>query len=112
MKTKITTALALFALIACNKNSEGNKSVISENVQNEIKEESSIYKGLQNTVAKITYTESPDGNTATVEANGKRFILDKKSDSLYERSGISAKLKGDSVYIIQDDNIIPLKKMF
>ncbi len=112
MKRYIILPLAFLVLAGCKKNTEGNKNVISGEPKIEEKEESAIYKGLQNSVAKVTFTESEKGNTATIQANGKKFILDKKSDILYERNGIRAELKGDSLYIIQDDNIIPLKKAF
>ena len=41
-----------------------------------------------------------------------KYVLDKKDgdqdSEVYERSGVQAKIKKDSLIITQDDNVIPL----
>lgn len=140
MKKQIFTAFVLgLVLMGCNKNS-GNKSIlIKESETSEVSdnngktdsaddshlqetvngqtttEESFLYKGLDKSLAKIIFTNKPKENTITIIANDKKFILDKKGETkgetTYERSGIKAVVKGDSINLIQDQNVIPLVKV-
>ena len=130
-------AIGLFALYGCEKSTGGNKSILTEEtVETEItnnngnidsatntsleksvdgktvEEQSFLYTGLEKSKAKVTIINSEKEKTMIIEASNQKFQLDKKSDNLYERRGIKAEIKGDSLYIIQDDNIIPLKKAF
>lgn len=124
--------ISVLGLFSCKKSTDGNKSVISEETETKItnqngkidsttttslkksingETEESIsytYKGLDGSRAKATYNNSGKAKTLTVEANGKRFELDKISGGIYQRSGIKAVTKGDSLFITQDGNVIPL----
>lgn len=140
MKKYIIPLLALsFLTTACNKKSGGNKSIItSESYETEItdnngkidsstttsykkevngkvsREESFVYTGLDNSKAKIIFVDTDKEHTITIEANKRKFQLDKINEAdgkiNYERNGIKAEVKGDSLFIIQGDNVIPLKK--
>ncbi len=127
-------------LLACNKKADsGNKGVIkTETNSSEVtdtsgnidstsisetkvdgkvtdREESFLYSGLEKSKAKVIFIDKDKTHTITIQANNKTFILDKKEEkegtTTYERSGIKAEVKGDSLFIIQGDNIIPLGKV-
>lgn len=66
------------------------------------------YRAMDGSGAKVTFNNGKDGQPLTVEANGKKFELDKRGDGAYGRNGIDAQIKGDSLLIRQDDNEIPL----
>lgn len=135
----ITAAMVSLSMISCKKNTEGNRNTIIEESREASytddngkidsaasttyertvngktsREETFVYSGLDNTKAKVTFLDSPTEHTVTIEANKHKFQLDRKDvnplKTTYERNGIRAEKKGDSLYIIQDGNIIPLKK--
>lgn len=62
--------------------------------------------------AKITFQNSKDDQTITIDANNMKFVLDKKdgdADSeIFERNSVQAKLTKDSLIISQDSTVIPL----
>lgn len=68
------------------------------------------YKATDGTRAKIDFAEKD--KTVTIEANGKKFQLDQvnlqPTGTEYERNGIKASVKGDSVTITQGNNVIEL----
>lgn len=135
----ITASAISLSLISCKKNTEGNGNVIiKESAETSYtdnngkidsatsasyektadgktnRQETFIYSGLDNTKAKVTFADTPEEHTLTIEANKRKIQLDRKDvnplKTTYERNGIRAEKKGDSLYIIQDGNIIPLKK--
>lgn len=131
MKKLLISLLGIALLVGCNKSTEGNKNVVSEetganmnektdnstattplmkSVNGETSESTSYpYKGLDGSRAKIIFDNTKQGKTMSIESgNGKKFELDKKSDGMYERNGIKAVVKGDSLFIIQGENTIPL----
>lgn len=138
MKIYFTTGLALILMstTACKKSTDGNKSVIKEEtvdttVENNngvidsstttksveeidgktVTEESFGYKASDGSRAKLTILDSEKEKTATIWANNHKFVLDKKADNHYERNGIHAEIKGDSLFITQDNNVIPLVRV-
>lgn len=133
MKNLVLTIFAVSFLVSCKKSSDGNKSVIVEesvettvnNSNGEIDssttkkvtkeidgqkttEETKTYKASNGSRANVTIINSPKENTMLIKANGTKYQLDKKSETLYERNGVSAKLKGDSLFINQDNMVIEL----
>lgn len=136
MKQAIILISAL-ALLSCKK--EGNKAVISSENSTEVvnnngkvdtvtnassteivngdekKSETFTYKGLDGTRAKATFDNDKGKKTLTVQANNNKFQLDfiaeNNDRAMYERRGIKAEVKGDSLLIIQDDKTIPLVKV-
>lgn len=137
--TVIALSVSVFTLMSCN-NSGGNKSVIlNDSTNTEVsdnngkidsasshstektvdgnttsREESVVYMGLDKSKAQVIFTDNPNEHTLTIKSNNKKFVLDKKDDkngvTTYERSGIKAVVKGDSLNLIQGENIIPLVK--
>ncbi len=124
------SGICLLGLVGCKK--EGNTSVIKENIETKVTNDGGIidtttttsieqtvngkkigtnsytYKGLDGTRAKITFTNTEKSSTLIIQANKNKYELDKKSDNIYERNTVKAEIKGDSVIITQDDNVIPL----
>ena len=128
--------LAIFAIStlgACKKSSDGNKSVlVDESVETTVNnnngeidssttktvtkeidgqkttEETKTYKATNGSRANVTIINSPKENTMLIKANGIKYQLDKKSETRYERNGVSAEMKGDSLLINQDNMVIEL----
>ena len=73
------------------------------------------YKATDGSRAKATFMNNGRSKTILIEANNRKFELDFKNKTpngeLYERSGISAESKGDSLIISQDNNEIALVKV-
>jgi uncharacterized lipoprotein YehR (DUF1307 family) len=107
------------ALVSCKKE-EGNKGVIKEETPAaETKDKALIpgansytYRGMEGVRAKVSFNNTDKDNTVSIEANNNKFQLDKKAEIngevQYERAGIRAIAKGDSLIIQQDGHIIPL----
>lgn len=72
------------------------------------------YKASDGSRAKATFTNGKS-KTVLIEANNNKFQLDFKEKTSagerYERSGISAETKGDSLIITQDNNVISLVRV-
>ena len=132
---KIILSAALFSvIIACNKSADGNKSVLKENTEEtavtnengvtdsatasssstEIdgkttqKEETRTYKASNGNRANVVILNSEKEKTMTIRANGQKYVLDKKSETKYERNSVNVEIKGDSLFIVQGDNVISL----
>lgn len=73
------------------------------------------YKASDGSRAKATFTNNGKSRTVTIEANNNKFQLDYKDKTAkgerYERSGIAAETKGDSLIITQDNNVIALVRV-
>ncbi len=140
-KSILVLSASVLSLMSCNKNNSGNKAVLEQDtsstevvdhngkidsatdashevaVDDKVvdREESFLYSGLDKSKAKIIFTDKGKDHTITIQSNNKTFILDKKDSKdgtvTYERSGIKAEVKGDSLFIIQGETVIPLKKM-
>lgn len=142
MKKEILIAFCSLALIiGCKKSEDGNKGIISESESTQTKitdengkidsttttsieknidgrkmdTESIPYKAEDGSRAKATFVNTDKSSTIMIEANNKKFQLDRKTltseGAVYERKGISAEVKGDSLFITQDNNVIHLRKV-
>lgn len=137
----IAAVLLSVVSLSCKKSEGGNKGVISESSSsettvvdnngkvdtlttsteqisdgNQTMETSVAYKGLDGTRAKATFSSGKSGKTLVIEsANSQKYQLDFKSKTAegehYERNGVSANTKGDSLIISQGDTEIPLVKV-
>ncbi|MGL6038580.1 MAG: hypothetical protein ACRC0E_06805 [Soonwooa sp.] len=137
----VATVLLSLVSLSCKKNEGGNKGVIPESSSSETTvvdnngtvdtltttteqttnatqtiETSVAYKGLDGTRAKATFSSGKGGKTLVIEsANNQKYQLDFKSKTAdgehYERNGVSANTKGDSLIISQGDTEIPLVKV-
>ena len=132
---KMTLSAALFSvIIACNKSADGNKSILTKDseettITNENgitdsaskgsssteingkvteKEETRTYKASNGNRANVVILNSEKEKTMTIRANGQKYVLDKKSETKYERNSVNAEIKGDSLFIEQGDNVISL----
>ncbi|MDR2204665.1 MAG: hypothetical protein LBE36_00655 [Flavobacteriaceae bacterium] len=107
MKKTLTAAFcALIFTMGCNKSKSGNKGIIKE----ETAKQSYTYKALDGTPAKVTFTNSGKKKTISIEANGQKYQLDQTDSTTYERNSVKAEVKGDSLFIMQEDHVIPLVK--
>jgi len=65
--------------------------------------------------ANATFTNTEKGNTILIEANNQKFQLDRKEltpdGGIYERNGVHAEVKKDSLIITQDNLQIDLKRV-
>ncbi|MGV4414876.1 hypothetical protein [Chryseobacterium sp. T1] len=131
---------ALTMIVACKKSDEGNKGVlelttsetkvVTENGKSDtittsstnqnidgrnMNTESIPYKALDGSRARAIFVNTEKSNTVMIEANNNKFQLDRKeltsTGAKYERNGISAEVKGDSLLISQGTTIIPLIKV-
>jgi len=132
MKKILLSAVLLSVIVACKKSTDGNTGIVknteesivtnengridsasAESTTTEIngkteKEETRSYKASNGNRANIVLFSSAKENTMTIRANGQKYQLDKKSSTEYERNGVKAEIKGDSLFIIQGDNVISL----
>lgn len=92
--------------VGCGKDKPAENKAIIKN-----------YRALDGTRSQATI-EHPGEKNEIFELkseNGKKIQLDLKSDlknsKIYERNGISAEMKADSLIIKQDGNVIPLSEI-
>ena len=120
---KITAGLLLIMAAGCSQNENGNKAVLKAddttmNVEQQIeadrKEETLRYVAEDGSSALVTYVKSADGNSVSVRSNNKTINAPEKEvrgdETVYGAHDFEIISKGDSVKIIQGDNIILLKK--
>lgn len=128
---KIIFSAALVGLVAvsCSKKEEGNTSAISTEelptVETNIQTEPSAldlnntqkeviigYKAVDGSRATATLTNTDKTNVILIKANNHMFQLDRKeltdTGAKYERNGVNAEIKGDSLFIMQGDTVIEL----
>ncbi|GAA5093597.1 hypothetical protein GCM10023210_24400 [Chryseobacterium ginsengisoli] len=127
------------SLLSCSKNEGGNKDVISMEtsetsvVNNNGKADtlstgssitevngqktekvSNIYKASDGTLVKVVFETTPKESTLAITNNHKTFTLKKTEtngdETVYKKDDMTAKVKGDSLHIVQGNNIIELKK--
>lgn len=72
------------------------------------------YKAKDGSRAKATFTSTENSRTVMIEANNQKYQLDYKSKTnvgdIFERNGMRAETKGDSLFISDDKQIISLVK--
>lgn len=112
----ITAAIILFS---CSKSKEGNLNVLktentTENNQQDF-EESNGYIASDGSRAKVVLEKKKKYYTISISANNTTFVLDYSSSTpngeIFERNGIKAETKGDSLFISSDGKIIELAKI-
>ncbi len=96
--------MMLFVAMSCGKEG-GNKGTLQKT------NTTATYLASNGSGAKTTYSNNGKSATLTIEANGTKYQLDEKSPGNFERNGVSAVQKGDSLIITQGDLIIPLAKV-
>ena len=98
--------------VSCKKSTERPKDVSSGDSLAAVSpgEEVISYKASDGSRANVTIVSGPKENTMLIKANNQKFQLDRKSPTVYERNGIEAEMKGDSLFITQDNTIISLVK--
>ncbi|RKS96164.1 hypothetical protein [Chryseobacterium defluvii] len=135
----IAVSLISLSLISCGKSESGNKgsikletsetSVVDNNGKidtltsgsstsivdgKKTETKSSIYKAIDGTLVKVVFTEASHESTLAITSNKKTFTLPKiKSDAtetIYQKDNMKATIKGDSLILDQDNNIIQLVK--
>lgn len=141
MKKELLVAFSVLTMIiGCKKSEDGNKGVVelttsetkvvNENGKSDTITTASTTKSIDGrkmdteyvpyiatdgSRAKATFVNTDKANTILIEANNNKFQLDRKSltstGAIYERNGISAEVKGDSLLISQGKTIIPLVKV-
>lgn len=128
MKTGFLMAFsALAMIISCNKSESGNKdsvkSLTSENKAvtektidgRKMGTESISYKGPDGSLNKVTFVNTDKFNTINFKLDKYEFSLGRSTltptGAKYKRGAIRSELKGDSLFIIIDKNVIPLVKV-
>lgn len=85
-----------------------------ENIQQDF-EESSGYRSSEGSMAKVVLKKKKKYYTISISANTTTFVLDYISSNpdgeIFERNGIKAETKGDSLFIFSDGKIIELAKI-
>lgn len=130
----ILSSALLLSTVGCKKNEGGNKNVLKSDRSGAIladngKVDSTIqyktdvngkkyiktdyvYKATDGSLAKIVFNY--EEKTMSVRSNNKTFILNKTestgSETTYEKMGMKATVKGDSLILDQGNNIVELVK--
>ena len=118
-KTVIIAAIVSLTLAACKN--EVNKTEMQKDaseimqVDNDpLFDEANSYGYIASDGSRATVDYQNDGNThtITIKANNMKYVLDKKDgdaqSQIYERNGVEAKLTKDSLFITQNDIVIPM----
>lgn len=110
---------AAVTLCSCSKSKEGNLNVLkTENTTEKNQqdfEESNGYIASDGSRAKVVLKKKKKDYTISISANNTTFVLDYTSSTpdgeIFERNGIKAETKGDSLFISSDGKIIELAKV-
>ncbi|WP_370897383.1 hypothetical protein [Chryseobacterium gossypii] len=134
----IISAAALL-LTSCKKAENGNKNVIrtdssetvvtdvngkidsatqsssTTNVNGQKTEKTDfVYKAADGTLVKVVFKNDPKESTVAITSNKKTFTLTKVEtkgeETIYKKDDMTARVKEDSLYLEQGDNIIELKR--
>ncbi|MFC6269259.1 hypothetical protein [Frigoriflavimonas asaccharolytica] len=115
MKNSILiTACIVLSLISCKKNNAESVDNAQQSINslNMDETQSYTYIASDSERAKVTFQNAGADHTITINSNNTKFVLDKKDGDedtqIYERNGVQAKLTKDSLFIIQDNQVIPL----
>ncbi|KMQ68133.1 hypothetical protein ACM39_09780 [Chryseobacterium sp. FH2] len=133
-KGLLIAASAVTLLLSCNKNESGNKNVLKSdsletiladngkvdstiNYNTDVNGKKSIktdyvYKATDGSLVKVVFNYKE--NTMSVRSNNKTFILNKVeskgNETTYEKMDMKATVKGDSLILDQENNLIQLVK--
>lgn len=136
MKKGLFAAFAVIALsfTSCKKSETGNKAVLKSDGTEKSMTDSSkadpniqyetdvngkkyvktdfVYKATDGSLAKVVFNYNE--KTMSIRSNNKTFILNKVdsegNETVYEKMNMKATVKGDSLILDQDNNIIELVK--
>lgn len=119
-KTLLIAFISTIALTACKK--DGNKGVIkSDSVEfgkmetPTLFDESKTYTYIaeNGNRANVSYQNEGNDHTMTINANNMKYVLDKKdgdaNSQMYERNSVEVKVTRDSLHIMQDNTVIPMR---
>jgi uncharacterized lipoprotein NlpE involved in copper resistance len=130
----IAVAIISLSLIGCKKSESGNKSVIKSDSSGVILADNGkvdstvqyqtdvngkkyvktdyVYKATDGSLVKVVFNY--EEKTMSVRSNNKTFILNKVeskgNETTYEKMDMKATVKGDSLILDQENNIIQLVK--
>ena len=128
-KTAYYLPLFLLITMACNKKENGNTGIIAQDntnyeksaitnpdtpmdLLNTAKEITYAFKAIDGSRAIATITNTDKENTIVIKANRNMFQLDRKeitkNGAVYERNGVAAEIKSDSLIITQGNLQIDL----
>ena len=130
MKNTLIIALTSMLLLSlsCEKNTEGNKSVIKQ--ENEYSEDlpkdslaeipttvdqtaaeyTELYVGDDGSSALVTFKNTDEEKSISIRSNNKTISAPQKEVGVYGNFDITIETKNDSIMITQENNVIYLKK--
>jgi len=132
------SAVALL-LTSCKKNESGNKSVIKMDSSTTVVTDNNgkidsvtqsssttevngqktektdfVYKATDGALVKVVFKNDAKESTVAITSNKKTFTLPKtetkNGETIYEKDDMTARVKGDSLYLEQGNNVIELKR--
>lgn len=114
----ISSLILVLAMVNCKENI-GNKGIIEKDNTTKIDhgkkytEETATYKGTDGTSVKVIFTQSANNDFITFE-NGKTriqvFGKEENGEKFYENNNLKVFVKGDSIIMHQNKNIIEMVK--
>lgn len=114
----ISSLVLVLAVFSCKENT-GNKGIIEKDNTTKIDhgkkytEETTTYKGTDGTSVKVIFTQSANNDFITFE-NGKTriqvFAKEENGEKFYENNNLKVFVKGDSIIMHQNKNIIEMVK--
>lgn len=114
----ISSLVLVLAIVSCKENT-GNKGIIEKDNTTKIDhskkytEETATYKGTDGTSVKVIFTQSANNDFITFE-NGKTriqvFAKEENGEKFYENNNLKVFVKGDSIIMHQNKNIIEMVK--
>ncbi|SFI15868.1 hypothetical protein [Halpernia frigidisoli] len=113
-KTLLVASILGLSLIACKKENNSTTPAADPELNSLKMDESRSYTYLASNSDRVnlSFQNAGGSHTITIKANNMKYVLDKKDgdqdSEVYERNGVQAKIKKDSLIITQDDNVIPL----
>lgn len=73
-----------------------------------------VYKATDGTLVKVVFETTPKESTVAITSNKKTFTLQKAEakghETIYKKDDMTARVKGDSLFLEQDNNVIELKR--
>lgn len=116
-KSVLISAMIGFSLMGCTKESSTNTEPTATQMNSldmDVAQDYS-YMATDNSRANVTFQNKGVDHTMTIKSNNMKYVLDKKegkaNSEIYERNGVIAELTKDSLFITQDNKVIPLVRM-